>query len=147
MSRMRKCFNTGNVKNTSTKFDKYYKMYDLALKLYQNNINSHLGKNAIEYLEKRKISKDLIKEFKIGLAIDKDALTKVLTKKEIEEDELDLTEIILDTDKVVDPLKRKLVEIINKAINDEATLSDIIDVVLKNKKRILKDKKDECDCV
>ena len=75
-------FNTGNVKNTSTKFDKYYKMYDLALKLYQNNINSHLGKNAIEYLEKRKISKDLIKEFKIGLAIDKDALTKVLTKKD-----------------------------------------------------------------
>ena len=43
-------FNTGNVKNTSTKFDKYYKMYDLALKLYQNNINSHLGKNAIDYL-------------------------------------------------------------------------------------------------
>ena len=36
---------------------------------------------------------------------------------------------------------------LSKAINDEATLTDIIDVVLKNKKRILKDKKDECDCV
>ena len=80
-------------------------------------------------------------------AVDNTEGVKVLTKKEIEEDELDLTEIILDTDKVVDPLKRKLVEIINKAINDEATLSDIIDVVLKNKKKILKDKKDECDCV
>ncbi|MGM9878680.1 MAG: DNA primase [Bacilli bacterium] len=75
-------FNTGGVKNTSTKFDKYYKMYDLALKLYQNNINSSLGWQAIEYLEKRSISKDLIKEFKIGLALDKDALTKVLTKKD-----------------------------------------------------------------
>ena len=58
-------FQGGNVKNTTTKYDKYYKMYDLALKLYQNNINSSLGKNAIEYLENRKISKDLIKEFKI----------------------------------------------------------------------------------
>ena len=29
----------------------------------------------------------------------------------------------------------------------KSVLSDIIDVVLKNKKRILKDKKDECDCV
>lgn len=82
-------FNTGNVKNTSSKFDKYYKMYDLALKLYQNNINSHLGKNAIEYLEKRSITKDLIKEFKIGLAIDKDALTKVLTKKDYSNMELE----------------------------------------------------------
>src|SRR5574344_1470469 len=26
--------------NSSNKYDKYYKMYDLALKLYQNNINS-----------------------------------------------------------------------------------------------------------
>ena len=80
-------------------------------------------------------------------AVDNTEGVKVLTKKEIEEDELDLTEIILDTDKVVDPLKRKLVEIINKAINDEATLSDIIDVVLKNKKRILREKKDKCKCV
>lgn len=70
-----------NVKNTVTKYDKYYSMYDLSLKLYQNNINSHLGKEAISYLEKRAISKDLIKEFKIGLAMGKDSLTTVLTKK------------------------------------------------------------------
>lgn len=75
-------FQKGTVKNNTSKYDKYYKMYDLALKLYQNNINSYLGKNAIEYLEQRSISKDIIKEFKIGLAIDKDALTKVLTKKD-----------------------------------------------------------------
>ena len=74
-------FNRGVVKTNKTKFDKYYVMYDLALKLYQNNINSSYGKAAIEYLEKRSISKDIIKEFKIGLALDKNALTNLLTKK------------------------------------------------------------------
>ena len=74
-------FNRGVVKNNNTKFDKYYEMYDLALKLYQNNINSSYGKGAIEYLDKRSISKDVIKEFKIGLALDKNALTGLLTKK------------------------------------------------------------------
>ena len=74
-------FKGGYVKNNSTKFDKYYTMYELALKLYQNNINSSYGKGAIEYLEKRSISKDIIKEFKIGLSLDKDVLTDLLTKK------------------------------------------------------------------
>lgn len=74
-------FKSGYVKHTDNKYDKYYKMYDLALKLYQNNINSSFGKAAVEYLEKRSISKDIIKEFKIGLALDKHALTNVLTKK------------------------------------------------------------------
>ena len=82
-------FQGGNVKNTTTKYDKYYKMYDLALKLYQNNINSSLGKNAIEYLENRKISKDLIKEFKIGLSLDKNSLTNILTKKDYSAIELE----------------------------------------------------------
>ena len=82
-------FQGGNVKNTTTKYDKYYKMYDLALKLYQNNINSSLGKNAIEYLENRKISKDLIKEFKIGLSLDKNSLTNILTKKDYSTIELE----------------------------------------------------------
>ena len=73
-------FNHKSVKST-TKFDKYYTMYDLALKLYQNNINSSLGKGAVEYLEKRSISKEIIKEFKIGLSSSEDALTDILSKK------------------------------------------------------------------
>lgn len=74
-------FNRGFVKNNNTKFDKYYTMYDLALKLYQNNINSSFGKTAIEYLEKRSISKDVIKKFKIGLAPLENTLTDILFKK------------------------------------------------------------------
>ena len=73
-------FNGASVKSSS-KYDKYYKMYDLALKLYQNNINSSFGKDAIHYLSSRGISKELISEFKIGLSLDKGALTNVLTKK------------------------------------------------------------------
>ena len=81
-------FSKGIVKN-SNKFDKYYKMYDLALKFYQNNINTSHGKEAIKYLENRKIDKSLIKEFKIGLALNDNGLTKILTSKSYSALELD----------------------------------------------------------
>ncbi len=82
-------FIKSNVKEKEAQFDKYYKMYDLALKLYQNNINSKYGTEAIKYLENRHITKEIIKEFKIGLSLDKNELTKILlnkgyTNKEIE---------------------------------------------------------------
>lgn len=82
-------FIKSNVKEKEAQFDKYYKMYDLALKLYQNNINSKYGTDAIKYLENRYITKEIIKEFKIGLSLDKNELTKILlnkgyTNKEIE---------------------------------------------------------------
>ena len=57
-----------------------YKIYDLAVKFYQNNINSSLGKNAIEYLEGRNIDKETIKKFGIGLSIQKVSLTEYLKK-------------------------------------------------------------------
>ncbi len=79
----------GPIKNTSTKYDKYYKMYDLALKLYQNNINSAIGKNAINYLEKRNITQELIKEFKIGLSLNDNNLTSLLLKKDYSNLELE----------------------------------------------------------
>ena len=40
-------FSKNFVKKTNNKFDKYYQMYDLALKLYQNNINTSHGEIAI----------------------------------------------------------------------------------------------------
>lgn len=81
----------GNINiNSQNKYEKYYKMYDLSLKFYQNNINSLYGKDAKEYLYKRGINDELIKHFKIGLSLlEKDKLTKILieknyTKKEME---------------------------------------------------------------
>ena len=63
------------------KLDKYYKIYSLTSKYYQNNIKSVYGKNAIEYLHKRSINDDIIKEFEIGLSLSDNGLNKLLTKK------------------------------------------------------------------
>ena len=74
----------GNFKPTKEKkYEKYYKMYDLTVKFYQNNLNSEEGVKAKEYLASRKIDEDLIKRFKIGLSLrKKDTLTKILLKKD-----------------------------------------------------------------
>ncbi len=75
---------TGNVhiSKKNTKFDKYYDAYSLSLKYFQNNLNSNVGVNAKKYLLNRKIDEDIIKEFEIGLSLDKtDDLTKLLTSK------------------------------------------------------------------
>lgn len=82
-------FNDTTIKTTN-KYDKYYNMYDLSLKMYQNNLNSSLGKPAKEYLYKRGLTEEQIKIFKIGLSTSNiNNLTKILnskgyTNKEIE---------------------------------------------------------------
>ena len=58
-----------------------YKIYELALKYYQNNLHSSLGKNAIKYLEDRKIDRKTIKKFGIGLSLSKSGLSQVLISK------------------------------------------------------------------
>lgn len=69
-------------KRISTKYDEWYQAYDLAMKYYQNNLMSSKGKKAREYLEKRSINYDIIKEFELGFSLDeKDQLTKFLTGK------------------------------------------------------------------
>jgi DNA primase len=66
-----------------------YKMYDLALLMYQNNINSAKGKLAKEYLEKRNINNDLIIKFKIGYSTkDKDTLYKLLKAKNYSDEDI-----------------------------------------------------------
>ncbi|MEI3499518.1 MAG: hypothetical protein V8Q71_03385 [Bacilli bacterium] len=51
---------------------------------YTNNINTKFGNLAKEYLKKRDIDNDIIKEFGIGLALkDSTNLTKLLEKKVI----------------------------------------------------------------
>lgn len=69
------------VDNNVDKNKKDYEVYDLAVKLYQNNLYSSLGKNAIDYLEKRNITKEAIKKFKIGLSLSKSMLTEFLVNK------------------------------------------------------------------
>lgn len=66
-----------------------YEMYDIARKLYQNNINSDYGKQAKEYLHERQITEEIIKEFGIGLSLIKnDILTNLFLKKEYKNNDI-----------------------------------------------------------
>jgi DNA primase len=70
--------------------NKLYDIYEISEKFYQNNINTIQGKKARTYLQERKISDEIIKEFGIGLALEEhDLLTKLLIKKNF-----DVTDIV-----------------------------------------------------
>ena len=69
-------------KKVSTKYDEWYKIYNLANKYYQNNLLSKEGEGAREYLKNRSIDDLTIKEFEIGYSLKmRDDLTKLLTMK------------------------------------------------------------------
>ncbi len=91
--------NTSNIKiaKADTKYDHLYDAYKLSSKYFQNNLASTVGRDAREYLSKRKIDEYIIKEFDIGLSLQKrDDLTTLLTKKEY--DLKTLNEIGLSSD-------------------------------------------------
>lgn len=75
-------------KPKDTKYDKYYKMFDITNKYYQNNIKSVYGKKAIKYLHNRKIDDDIINEFEIGLSMNDNNVSKLLEKKGYDVNEL-----------------------------------------------------------
>ena len=60
---------------------KDYEIMNLATKFYQNNLNSSLGTNAIKYLNDRKIDRETIKKFAIGLSTSRQPLTPFLKNK------------------------------------------------------------------
>lgn len=70
---------TSNV--VQDKHTKDYEIYDYACKIYQNNLYTSLGKSATQYLTNRKIDKDTIKKFKIGLSLNKSIITEYLVNK------------------------------------------------------------------
>lgn len=85
------------VKKKTTKYDKYYDIYDLAVKYYQNNLSTEVGTSARKYLQKRGISEEIIKEFQIGLSLKTpNDLTNLLTLKKY--DLVDLNKIGLSSD-------------------------------------------------
>lgn len=72
----------GYTSTFNSKYNKYYEIYELTAKYYQLMINTDRGKDAIDYLNKRGIDSETIKEFGIGLALDdKDKLVKYLKEK------------------------------------------------------------------
>lgn len=74
-----------HVARKNTKFTPFYEAYSFALKYFQNNLQSKIGKDARNYLANRKIDEDVIKEFEIGLSLENsDDLTKLLASKKYE---------------------------------------------------------------
>ena len=63
------------------RYDSYYKIFDIANKYYQNNLNSVYGSKALSYLKERNITKDVIKEFEIGLSLNDNLISKLLSSK------------------------------------------------------------------
>ena len=80
--------NVGSDVSYSEKRDEYFDVYSLTNKFYQNSLFTNLGKNAIEYLEKRNIDNDTIKKFGIGLSIQKVSITDYLVSKKYSIDKL-----------------------------------------------------------
>ncbi len=64
--------------------DEYYKAHDLACEFFEKELKGKDGKKVMEYLKKRGIKDETIKEFRIGFAPDSyDQLHKYLIKKGI----------------------------------------------------------------
>lgn len=79
-----------NIKAKTTKNDRFYEIYDIAQKFYQNNLNTKVGTEAKQYLAKRHIDEALIKEFGIGLSLENyNSLTNILTSKDYSLKELE----------------------------------------------------------
>lgn len=79
---------THKSRNKDDTYSKFYGMYELANKYYQNNIKTLYGKTAISYLKKRNIDESVIKEFEIGLSLNDNNVTKLLKNKGFNENDL-----------------------------------------------------------
>lgn len=60
---------------------KFYQMFDITNKYYQNNNKSVYGKSSTNYLHERNLDDDIIKEFEIGLSMNDNNVSKLLDKK------------------------------------------------------------------
>ena len=82
------------INKQNAKYEKYYEVMEIANKFFQNNLLSQEGSLAREYLERRKLDKETIKEFGIGLSLDKPTLlTDLLINKGHSLEELNLIDL------------------------------------------------------
>ena len=72
--------NVSTTRKINTKYEKLYEINDTVNKYFKANLLSNEGIKAIKYLEDRKISKDIINEFNIGLYTS-NKLSNILSKK------------------------------------------------------------------
>ena len=51
-------------------YSSLYKLHEIAMELYQENLFSNVGEKSLAYLKERGFEEDIIKQFKIGYALD-----------------------------------------------------------------------------
>lgn len=71
---------SNNIKKENSKYKELYDIYSLALTYYKNNLNTKSGEKARKYLSDRKLTKEIIDYFDIGLSL-KGGLSESLSKK------------------------------------------------------------------
>ncbi len=83
------------IRKNDGKYKLEYEIMNYTTSIYQNNLNSKEGIKAKEYLAKRNITPDIIKEFKIGYALNKNNyLANALNKKGYSNEKLSLLGLI-----------------------------------------------------
>ena len=100
---------TSYKKQENNIYSKQYEIYEISNKLYQNNLNTTLGKNARNYLKERQITDEMIKHFQIGLSLNDNNLSKLLSNKGYDDDLLVKSGISIKRDnKVYDIYRNRI---------------------------------------
>ena len=119
-------------KKVNDKYKKEYEMMEIALKYYENNLNTPKGEEAKKYLNERGLSESDIKTFDIGLALNTNSLNKLLEKKGYSFNEMRSLGLISDKDTIYDiffnrilfpihNLEGKVVGFTGRIFNSDAT--------------------------
>ena len=104
--------------NVVKRYDKEYRVYDLAVKYYKNNLKSNLGIKAKEYLLSRGINEDIINEFDIGVSFNDNNLSKLLLNKNCDEDMLVNIGLVNKNENIYDIFRNRIMFPIHNSNGD-----------------------------
>lgn len=96
------------VKPKENKYKKYYEINDIVNKYFKNNLLSASGKTAMKYLTDRKLDKELIQEFNIGLSTSNKLNSMLMNKYELS-DLLKLGLVRELNDKIYDTFQNRII--------------------------------------
>ena len=88
------------IKGGKELFSNLYELHEMAMTLYQKNLFSEKGKSVLSYLSDRGLEKEILEQFKIGLAYETwDELLTLAKKKKMSNETLEKTGLFLKTEK------------------------------------------------
>lgn len=99
---------TSDKSKINNEVKEYYDLYEMVASYYKNNLFSSKGKEARNYLSKRNVEEDIIKEFDIGLSLDSN-LSQSLLKKYNKKTLIDLDLCKEYEDRLIDTFKNRII--------------------------------------